>query len=485
MFSGSQGTPSLSSPTAKQGVVLLSGQKPLYWSTQPFGYQSVSGRIQNVGGEPQGIAPPPLPDNFEKKSASQDNSNSPEGGFSPEEAKRISVLVQTDNLLDNPKFEPIHASLLGLQEGAKIGALIGLPLSLAMMLIRKDQVRNQHSLFKKVPHHLLKLFGFKSIEHLANEGKDMTHHLNLKRFAKVVYGTGLSAAIGGLFFGPVVSYLIVANARTQLLNIKRAAKEDYAYEPDWIDKHFSHIHKVEDPVEEYNKMRQELTNRKDAAANGFHTAVFVKLLTLGSKFAVAGIIGGLFETARHSWGYLSHVKDGKDPEMPQKDYVLKASRNYFGKESEHLELDHFLNQKKKVTLEGSAESFKVLVNDTPASTLELEKVAPVMAKLAKSLEKTSFKNWATYVGIRLQHSPVTHLLKETGVHLINPLMLGNFFVTPAVVALSMIPFFVKDIGIEPYRPENRFGNRWKKFLQGIRLTPSKKDKTDVKSPAKA
>ena len=46
----------------------------------------------------------------------------------------------------------------------------------------------------------------------------------------------------------------------------------------------------------------------------------------------------------------------------------------------------------------------------------------------------------------------------------------------------MIPFFVKDIGIEPYRPQNPEGSRWKKFLQGIRLTSSKKNKTGLKPP---
>jgi hypothetical protein len=84
--------------------------------------------------------------------------------------------------------------------------------------------------------------------------------------------------------------------------------------------------------------------------------------------------------------------------------------------------------------------------------------------------------------VRLKHSPITHLLKETGTHLINPLMLGNFLITPAVVALSMIPFFVNEVGVEPYHPNNPEGLRWKKLLKGVRLSPRK---TEMKpSPTK-
>jgi hypothetical protein len=396
--------------------------------------------------------------------------------FTPEEAKRLNVLVQTDALLDNPKFEPAHASLIGLKEGAKIGALIGLPLSFAMTMIRKDQTRNPNSLFKGVSNNFLKIFGFKSFERLTHDGHDMIN-LPLKRMAKVAYGTGLSALIGGLFFGPAVAFLIVSNARSKLQNIKRSIKEDYAgYEPDFIDKHFSHIDKVEDPQSEYNKVRQELTNKRDAAANGFHTAVFVKVLTLGSKVAAAGILGGLFEVVRHSWGYWDKVLD-----RPK-----NRGRNYATEEgSQALELNNYARVKKDLLYGWHTQGHEhrkelgLYYQHNSESRQEMAELQKSADTLVESLKKTSVKNWADYVKVRLKHSPVTHLLKETGIHLINPLMLGNFLITPAVVALSMIPFFVNRVGVEPYHANNPEGIRWKKLLSGIRLSQRKEAKPTV------
>jgi hypothetical protein len=413
---------------------------------------------------------PNLPTTAKTPPPEADNSANPPTSFTPEEAKLLNVLVQTDALLDNPKFEPAHASLIGLTEGAKIGALIGLPLSFAMTMIRKDQTRNPNSLFKGVSNDFLKIFGFKSFERLTHDGHDMVN-LPLKRISKVAYGTGLSALIGGLFFGPAVAFLIVSNARSKLQNIKRSIKNDYKdYQPDFIDKHFSHIDKVEDPQSEYNKVRQELTNKRDAAANGFHTAVFVKVLTLGSKVAAAGILGGLFEVVRHSWGYWDKVLD-----RPK-----NRGRNYATEEgSQALELNNYARVKKDVRYEGptlgqsSSPARGLFSMDNPESLEETKQVKESVETLIQSLEKTSVKNWITYVGVRLKHSPITHLLKETGIHLMNPLMLGNFLITPAVVALSMIPFFVNKVGVEPYHANNPEGSRWKKLLSGIRLSQRK------------
>jgi hypothetical protein len=418
---------------------------------------------------------PNLPTTAKTPPPEADNSANPPTSFTPEEAKLLNVLVQTDALLDNPKFEPAHASLIGLKEGAKIGALIGLPLSFAMMLLRAKQKQMEmkeltHPWLRKIPPSLFKPFGFTSIEQLANDGEAMKL-LNLKRLAKVLYGTGLSAVIGGLFFGPAVAFLIVSNARSQLQNIKRSIKEDYKdYQPDFIDKHFSHIDKVEDPQSEYNKVRQELTNKRDAAANGFHTAVFVKFLTLGSKLVVAGILGGLFEVVRHSWGYWDKVKDR--PKNEGVDYKTEEG-------SKKLELNNYAHVKKDLLYGWHTQGHEpnvelgLFYKQNELSRQEMDELEKSANTLIDALEKTSVKNWADYVGVRLKHSPVTHLLKETGIHLINPLMLGNFLITPAVVALSMIPFFVNKVGVEPYHANNPEGSRWKKLLSGIRLSQRK------------
>ncbi len=458
-------TSDLSAP--QNGVVVSSAKRPLYWSTTPFNYPTLSKVIQAE-----------KTDDFQNSQTPEENKQEDTTTFTPEEAKRLNVLVQTDALLDNPKFEPAHASLIGLKEGAKIGALIGLPLATVMMGLRAVQAEQQRkkiqSFFTKIPKHYFAVFGFESFEHLVHDGKKW-EDLTLKRAAKVIYGTGLSALIGGLFFGPAVAFLIVSNARSKLQNIKRSIKNDYKdYQPDFIDKHFSHIDKVDDPQSEYNKVRQELTNKRDAAANGFHTAVFVKVLTLGSKLAAAGILGGLFEVGRHSWGYWDKVKDR--PKNKGLDYRTT-------KDSKKLELNNYARVKKDLRFgcheQGHLGSGKLGLfyqqNDlSRQEMLELEKSANT---LIDSLEKTSFKNWMTYIGVRLKHSPITHLLKETGTHLINPLMLGNFLITPAVVALSMIPFFVNEVGVEPYHPMNPEGSRWKKLLKGIRLSPQKAEET--------
>jgi hypothetical protein len=364
---------------------------------------------------------------------------------------------------------------MGLKEGAKIGALIGLPLSFAMMVLRAKQKQMELSgltrpLLRKIPPSLLKPFGFTAIEQLTNEGQPI-QYLTLKRLAKVLYGTGLSALIGGLFFGPAVAFLIVSNARSKLQNIKRSIKNDYKdYQPDFIDKHFSHIDKVKDPQSEYNKVRQELTNKRDAAANGFHTAVFVKVLTLGSKVAAAGILGGLFEVVRHSWGYWDKVKDR--PKNEGVDYRTEEG-------SKKLELNNYARVKKDLLYGWHTQGHEpnvelgLFYKQNELSRQEMDELEKSANTLIKSLEKTSVKNWADYVKVRLKHSPVTHLLKETGTHLVNPLMLGNFLITPAVVALSMIPFFVNKVGVEPYHANNPEGSRWKKLLSGVRLSQRK------------
>jgi hypothetical protein len=466
-------TPAFSAP--QNGVVVSSSKRPLYWSTTPFNYPTLSKVIQAEKA-----------DDVQKSQTAQDSpppeENNPENQnpttFTPEEAKRLNVLVQTDALLDNPKFEPAHASLIGLKEGAKIGALIGLPLSTIMMGLRAVQAYHQknnvNSFLTKFPKAPFTIFGFKSFEHLTHDGRDMAEKdLNLKRAAKVIYGTGLSALIGGLFFGPAVAFLIVSNARSKLQNIKRSIKNDYKdYKPDFIDKHFSHIDKVEDPQSEYNKVRQELTNKRDAAANGFHTAVFVKVLTLGSKLVAAGILGGLFEVARHSWGYWDKVQDR--PKNKNSDYTsLEGSKK--------LELNNYARVKKDLLYGWHTQGhehrkeFGLWYQHNDESRQEMKELQKSADTLVESLKTTSFKNWMTYICVRLKHSPITHLLKETGTHLINPLMLGNFLITPAVVALSMIPFFVNEVGVEPYHPENPEGNRWKKILKGVRLMPRKEE----------
>ena len=465
-------TPAFSAP--QNGVVVSSSKRPLYWSTTPFNYPTLSKVIQAEKA-----------DDVQKSQTAQDSpppeENNPENQnpttFTPEEAKRLNVLVQTDALLDNPKFEPAHASLIGLKEGAKIGALIGLPLSTIMMGLRAVQAYHQknnvNSFLTKFPKAPFTIFGFKSFEHLTHDGRDMAEKdLNLKRAAKVIYGTGLSALIGGLFFGPAVAFLIVSNARSKLQNIKRSIKNDYKdYKPDFIDKHFSHIDKVEDPQSEYNKVRQQLTNKRDAAANGFHTAVFVKVLTLGSKLAAAGILGGLFEVGRHSWGYWDKVKS-----RPK-----NSHRDYEGKDSLLLEMNNYARVKKDLLYGWHTQGhephmeFGLWYDHNKESREEMRELQKSADTLVKSLETKSVKNWMSYICVRLKHSPITHLLKETGTHLINPLMLGNFLITPAVVALSMIPFFVNEVGVEPYHPENPEGNRWKKILKGVRLMPRKEE----------
>ena len=460
MTAGFLPTTTSSVSTPQSGVVVTSDKRPLYWSRSPFKDQI----MQAKKGDAFQSNSKPSPDT--------EASEPTETAFSPEEAKRLNVLVQTDALLDNPKFEPVHASLIGLTEGAKIGALVGLPLSTIMMGLRAVQAHHEknniESFLRKIPQSTFAVFGFKAFEHLTYEGKDWEMKA-LKRIAKVVYGTGVSAAIGGLFFGPAVSFLIVSNARSKLQNIKRSIKNDYKdYKPDWIDKHFSHIDKVEDPQTEYNKVRQELTNKKDAAANGFHTAVFVKLLTLGSKIVAAGMLGGLFELGRHSYGYWDKVQD-----RPK-----NSHRDYTGKDSDLLELNNYVREKQDLlygphTQGHPYEEIGLYFRHNEASRKEMDHLEKSAKTLISSLEKSSFKNWMTYVNIRLKHSPITHLLKETGVHLINPLMIGNFLVTPAVVALSMIPFFVHEAGIEPYQQANPEGSRWKKILKGIRLSPQK------------
>jgi hypothetical protein len=453
---------------SQNGVAIASSKWPLYCSTTPFNYPTLSKVIQAK-----------TADESQNPQTSEEFNPQNQTTFTPEEAKRLNVLVQTDALLDNPKFEPAHASLIGLKEGAKIGALIGLPLSFAMTMIRMDQRHNDHSIFKGVSNNFLKIFGFKSFEHLTHEGKDWEMKV-LKRTAKVVYGTGLSALIGGLFFGPAVSFLIVSNARSKLQNIKRSIKNDYKdYKPDFIDKHFSHIDKVEDPQSEYNKVRQELTNKRDAAANGFHTAVFVKVLTLGSKLAAAGVLGGLFEVGRHSWGYWDKVKDR--PKNEGVDYKTEEG-------SKKLELNNYARVKKDLLYGWHTQGHEphkelgLFYKQNDLSRQEMDELEKSANTLIDALEKTSVKNWMSYIGVRLKHSPITHLLKETGTHLINPLMLGNFLITPAVVALSMIPFFVNEVGVEPYHPNNPEGLRWKKLLKGVRLSPRK---TEMKpSPTK-
>ena len=463
--------PAFSAP--QNGVVAASSKRPLYWSTTPFNYPTLSKVIQAEKA-----------DDFQNPQAIQDASpsgaNNPENTttFTPAEAKRMDLLLQTDALLDNPKFEPAHAGFIGLKEGAKIGALIGLPLSTLMMGLRAVQAKHEknkiNSLLTKFSKAPFTIFGFKSFERLTHEGLDMdVKDLPLKRAAKVIYGTGLSALIGGLFFGPAVAFLIVSNARTKLQNIKRSIKNDYQdYKPDFIDKHFSHVDKVKDPYNEYNKVRQELTNKRDAAANGFHTAVFVKVLTLGSKLAAAGILGGLFEVARHSWGYWDKVKDR--PKNKDIDYTsLEGSKK--------LELNNYARVKKDLLYgwhtqghENTSE-FGLWYKHNEESRKEMKELQRSADTLVASLETKSVKNWMSYVGVRLKHSPITHLLKETGTHLINPLMLGNFLITPAVVALSMIPFFVNEVGVEPYHANNPQGNRWKKLMKGVRLIIPKEE----------
>lgn len=448
-------------PANTHGMVLMANKKPLYWSTTPFNYPTLTKVIKAT--KEEGDKSPADADEPNETNASADAPT-----FTEDQAKELAVLVQTDRLLDNPKFEPIHSSLLGLQEGAKVGALLGLPTSTVMMLtrwamVRKDTLAGRP---KSEAHPLLKFFGFKSFEHLANDGEDFVKNLPLKRLAKVVYGTGLSAAIGGLFFGPVVSYLIVANARTKIENIKRSIKNDYKdYKPDWIDKHLSHTTQVEDPIQEYNHVRQELTNKKDAAANGFHTAVFVKLLTLGSKIAGAALLGGLFEVGRHSLGYLEKVKDASRG--------ANLNKDYFGEHSKYLELGSFTKERLSLGLERKDGNVHVQILDAGKHVKELEKLKPDFIKVAESLEKKSIENWKTYVRIHLKYSPVSRLLKETGLHLANPLMVANFIVTPAMVALGLIPFFVKDVGIEPYVNSNPEGSAWKRFIKGIRIIPHK------------
>ncbi|MFM7438215.1 MAG: hypothetical protein ACKO2V_06355, partial [Snowella sp.] len=214
--------------------------------------------------------------------------------------------------------------------------------------------------------------------------------------------------------------------------------------------------------------RQELTNKRDAAANGFHTAVFVKFLTLGSKLVVAGILGGLFEVVRHSWGYWDKVCDR--PKNKGVDYKTAEG-------SKALELNHYARVAKDLLYDYHTQGHEphrelgLFYQHNPASCQEMAEIEKSANSLIESLKSTSVKNWANYVKVRLKHSPVTYLFKETGIHLMNPLMLGNFLITPAVVALSMIPFFVNKVGVEPYHASNPEGRRWKKLLKGIRLSP--------------
>ncbi|MFN9690479.1 MAG: hypothetical protein ACK551_00030 [Vampirovibrionales bacterium] len=462
--------PAFSAP--QNGVAIASSKQPLYWSTTPFNYPTLSKVIQAK-----------TADESQNSQTSEELNPQNPTTFTPEEAKRLNVLVQTDALLDNPKFEPAHASLIGLKEGAKIGALIGLPLATLMMSLRAFQAQQQNkkinSFLTRISKHYFAVFGFESFEHLTHDGKKW-EDVALKRTAKVIYGTGLSALIGGLFFGPAVAFLIVSNARSKLQNIKRSIKNDYKdYKPDFIDKHFSHIDKVEDPQSEYNKVRQELTNKRDAAANGFHTAVFVKVLTLGSKLAAAGVLGGLFEVGRHSWGYWDKVKDR--PKNEGVDYKTEEG-------SKKLELNNYARVKKDLLYGWHTQGHEpnvelgLFYKQNELSGQEMAELEKSANTLIDALEETSVKNWMSYISVRLKHSPITHLLKETGTHLINPLMLGNFLITPAVVALSMIPFFVNEVGVEPFHPNNPEGRRWEKLMKGVRLSPRK---TEVKpSPTK-
>jgi hypothetical protein len=80
---------------SQNGVAIASSKWPLYCSTTPFNYPTLSKVIQAK-----------TADESQNPQTSEELNPQNQTTFTPEEAKRLNVLVQTDALLDNPKFEP-------------------------------------------------------------------------------------------------------------------------------------------------------------------------------------------------------------------------------------------------------------------------------------------------------------------------------------------------------------------------------------------
>ena len=410
---------------------------------------------------------PPLQDtgDFLETTSQNDSTsaNPTQADYDDAEAKRLSVLVQTDALLDNPKFDPLHAGLQAAKTGTLMGTALGLPISIAIATLKG-----------KIPHILSEIPGIDYVASFAGKLPETKTGNFLRGLGKVAYGTGVSAGLGGILFAPIVGYLMVANARSELFNVRRSLKDDFKdYEPDFLDKHFGHVDRLNDPIQEYNHVRQELTNPESAARNGFHTAVVAKLLTLGSKIAAVAMLGGLIEVTRHGMQYSKLVKN--TPE--------KKLKNYAGVDSEDLGLRVQRN---------SLLSFKEggdfrLIEDGKMGD-QFRDLQSSAFKLNGLLEENTLKNRFTFVFEKMKWSPVTNILKETGKHIASPLVLANFLITPAVVGLGLIPYFTREVGMEAYTPSNPDGSRWKRFIHGIKVVlkrhNEKNTSTETSTPYK-
>jgi|GEM_PF-4044878 len=382
--------------------------------------------------------------------------------YNAEEAKRVSVLVQTDSLLDNPKFEPLHTGLESVFIGGKIGAIIGVPTSIIMLLGNSLKQRGKS---KWLPAHLTQAYGQEFLENALNKSSLGKQALPAA-LSKVLFGIGISSAIGGLFFGPFVGSIMTVNARSKLLNIKRSAKTEFSdHTPDFIDRHINHVHKIDDPIAEYNSVRQELTNPKDAAFNGFHTAIFVKLLTLGSKIAAAAVLGGLFELARYGVNFHELQSFKKANSSDQHLFDFKSQK---GLDEMNLSLDDDLkmgyddDRVKFIKILEKREPF----NETATHYLSSQGAEKYAEALINALND---ENIVEYVALKMKASPVVKLLGETAIHAINPMMIMNLTLTPAIVAVGLIRYFTNEVGMEAYSPNRPDGTRWKNLLHGIRV----------------
>jgi hypothetical protein len=398
-----------------------------------------------------------------------------------DEAQRLSVLVQTDTLLDDPRFDPLHAGVKAGKTGLLAGTGIGL-LATPLVLWQRGRHKSKHP-GKPHPHYMD--IPFESYARAFASAKGG----NIKNVAgKMAFGMGVSAALGGVLFAPIVGFLMVANSRGKLMNIRRSSKEEYStYEPDFLDRFFTHIHYVQDPIREYNQVRKELTDPVTAAQNGFYTAVIAKLFTLGSKVAGVVALGGLVELARYSMEY-NRFRNKLENPVPLNKTKAQHEADALHDFSIPL-LKKPVSQINARTANWNAFTNAICddysdMNTTNEFRQHFDKLSASLQKCTTHLKRGGPMGYLAFVTERLRWSPITHTLAETGKHVVNPFVLANFILTPIAVGTGLIPFFIKEVGIEPYSHNNPEGNRWQKFRHRLHISLKKtfSDKSPASSP---
>jgi hypothetical protein len=359
----------------------------------------------------------------------------PTTSYSVEEAKRLNVLIQTDAMLDNPKFDPGHAAAAAGKTAAVISTLVGLPI---VSLLVKIHETKPWLTFTHLPGLDKKRSAYPKYT------GDVPHLL-----ARVAYGTGALAALNGVVFAPLVAYIMVSDVRTRLMNIRRTLKQEYTdYKPDFVDHHFSHIKQVKNPTAEFNDVRKKLTDPTTATQNAYHIAIMVKLLTLGSKVAALVGLGFGIQFYKH-FEKFKYARDAYQKTSKHADYyfpIYKHMRRSQSPEGEIISsrpplpnVQHFFNMKYSQGLFKAAVARPTLAN-----------------RIHFGLE------W-------LRYSRALHGLKEFGSHFNNPLLLACFIASPAMVGLGMIPYFRDAVGVEPYNPAMPDGTHWQQYRHGVKV----------------